>query len=164
MSRISFRSRPVDIDRQLPIVRDPTQLDGGDGVSRNVAHGHQDLDRENEKVRYDGHADTGVEKLCELRRRCPPPSTAISNGHPTLGSLCKKILAVLEDPGATPRSQACWTQLAAIPRNSTLSSTDLPLLPATVTDWCVQCWNRSSTARCNESPPPKGQQRFRRRM
>mmetsp|Transcript_118 Transcript_118/g.896 ORF Transcript_118/g.896 Transcript_118/m.896 type:complete len:481 (-) Transcript_118:584-2026(-) len=50
MSRISFRSRPVDIDRQLPIVRDPTQLDGGDGVSRNVAHGHQDLDRENEKV------------------------------------------------------------------------------------------------------------------
>lgn len=50
MSRISFRSRPVDIERQLPIVRDPTQLDGGEGVSRNVTHGHQDLDRENEKV------------------------------------------------------------------------------------------------------------------
>lgn len=61
MSRISFRSRPVDIDRQLPIVRDPTQLDGGDGVSRNVAHGHQDLDRENEKVRQDSPTAPGAE-------------------------------------------------------------------------------------------------------
>lgn len=74
MSRISFRSRPVDIERQLPIVRDPTQLDGGEGVSRNVTHGHQDLDRENEKVRnmsfgfgYGGYV--GPRQVSELPQR-----------------------------------------------------------------------------------------------
>lgn len=53
-TRLSFRPRPLDIHKRLPIVRDESQLDGADGgslVSRDVTHNHAALDRENEEVR-----------------------------------------------------------------------------------------------------------------
>jgi hypothetical protein len=53
-TRLSFRPRPLDIHKHLPIVRDESQLDGADGgslVSRDVTHNHAALDRENEEVR-----------------------------------------------------------------------------------------------------------------
>mmetsp|Transcript_117 Transcript_117/g.892 ORF Transcript_117/g.892 Transcript_117/m.892 type:complete len:106 (-) Transcript_117:86-403(-) len=98
MSRISFRSRPVDIDRQLPIVRDPTQLDGGDGVSRNVAHGHQDLDRENEKVRHDRPRAAGAETqervlpgmVATTRCTAQPKTLLHANQSPFQGSIIQE--------------------------------------------------------------------------
>lgn len=51
-TRTSFRPRPLDINRQLPIVRDLSELDSTDGlVSREITHNHEALDKENEEVR-----------------------------------------------------------------------------------------------------------------
>lgn len=51
MSRLSFRPRPVDIHKKLPIVRSVEDLDTEDGgVSRALHHNHFALDAENEKV------------------------------------------------------------------------------------------------------------------
>ncbi|EFJ37946.1 hypothetical protein SELMODRAFT_139753 [Selaginella moellendorffii] len=52
MSRLSFRPRPVDIHKKLPIVKSVRDLDNEDGigVSRMVQHGHVALDSENELV------------------------------------------------------------------------------------------------------------------
>ena len=51
-TRTSFRPRPLDITKQLAIVRDLEDLDSADGlVSRDVTHNHEALDKENEEVR-----------------------------------------------------------------------------------------------------------------
>ena len=51
-TRTSFRPRPLDINRQLPIVRDLDELDSTEGlVSREITHNHEALDKENEEVR-----------------------------------------------------------------------------------------------------------------
>ena len=51
-TRTSFRPRPLDINRQLPIVRDLSELDSTEGlVSREITHNHEALDKENEEVR-----------------------------------------------------------------------------------------------------------------
>ena len=51
-TRTSFRPRPLDINRQLPIVRDLAELDSTEGlVSREITHNHEALDKENEEVR-----------------------------------------------------------------------------------------------------------------
>ena len=50
-TRTSFRPRPLDINRQLPIVRDLSELDSTEGlVSREITHNHEALDKENEEV------------------------------------------------------------------------------------------------------------------
>ena len=50
-TRTSFRPRPLDIHKQLPIVRELDQLDSTDGlVSREITHNHAALDKENEEV------------------------------------------------------------------------------------------------------------------
>lgn len=49
-TRTSFRPRPLDVHKQLGIVRDVEELDQNDeGVSRPVHHGHAQLDAENEE-------------------------------------------------------------------------------------------------------------------
>ncbi|KAG6548528.1 hypothetical protein Mapa_010016 [Marchantia paleacea] len=52
MSRLSFRPRPLDIHKKLPIVKSVKDLDSdeGPGVSRTVHHNHIALDAENELV------------------------------------------------------------------------------------------------------------------
>jgi hypothetical protein len=50
-TRTSFRPRPLDLHKQLPIVRDLKDLDSTDGlVSREITHNHEALDKENEEV------------------------------------------------------------------------------------------------------------------
>lgn len=50
-TRTSFRPRPLDLQKQLPIVRDLKDLDSTDGlVSREITHNHEALDKENEEV------------------------------------------------------------------------------------------------------------------
>ena len=50
-TRTSFRPRPLDIQKQLPIVRDLNALDSTEGlVSREITHNHAALDKENEEV------------------------------------------------------------------------------------------------------------------
>mmetsp|Transcript_10442 Transcript_10442/g.29715 ORF Transcript_10442/g.29715 Transcript_10442/m.29715 type:complete len:525 (-) Transcript_10442:261-1835(-) len=50
-TRLSFRPRPLDITKQLEIVRDSKELDDQDGnVSRQITHSHEALDAENEQV------------------------------------------------------------------------------------------------------------------
>lgn len=139
MSRISFRSRPVDIDRQLPIVRDPTQLDGGDGVSRNVAHGHQDLDRENEKVRHDmpraagGETQERVlpEKVATIALQGPAKKYFYMPTNPLSKDLiCREFAVVLEDSWpsfsmCTPQSYSVEAPLCILP----LESASFPRMP-----------------------------------
>lgn len=48
MSRPSFRARPIDINQSLAIIREA--LDEAQVVAREVTHGHQTLDAENEEV------------------------------------------------------------------------------------------------------------------
>ncbi|KAJ7533978.1 hypothetical protein O6H91_13G074000 [Diphasiastrum complanatum] len=52
MSRLSFRPRPLDIHKKLPIVKSVRDLDNDEsvGVSRTVQHNHVALDSENESV------------------------------------------------------------------------------------------------------------------
>eukprot|EP00897_Mesotaenium_endlicherianum_P009318 jgi/Mesen1/8414/ME000471S07732 len=51
MSRLSFRPRPLDIHKKLPIVRSVKELDAEEaGVNRSVQHNHIALDAENEEV------------------------------------------------------------------------------------------------------------------
>ncbi|KAJ7538338.1 hypothetical protein O6H91_11G044100 [Diphasiastrum complanatum] len=52
MSRLSFRPRPLDIHKKLPIVKSVRDLDNDEsaGVSRTVQHNHVALDSENELV------------------------------------------------------------------------------------------------------------------
>lgn len=51
-TRTSFRPRPLDLSKPLPIVRDVRDLDNAEGlVSREVTHNHEALDKENEQVR-----------------------------------------------------------------------------------------------------------------
>ncbi|KAL2649346.1 hypothetical protein R1flu_017474 [Riccia fluitans] len=52
MSRLSFRPRPLDIHKKLPIVKSVKDLDSDEvpGVSRTVHHNHIALDAENELV------------------------------------------------------------------------------------------------------------------
>ena len=53
-TRTSFRPRPLDVNRQLPIVRDLSELDSTEGlVSREITHNHEALDKENEEVRLE---------------------------------------------------------------------------------------------------------------
>ena len=49
MSRPSFRARPIDIHQSLAIIREA--LDDDQVVAREVTHGHQTRDAENEEVR-----------------------------------------------------------------------------------------------------------------
>eukprot|EP00873_Tetraselmis_striata_P028408 jgi/Tetstr1/448672/TSEL_035912.t1 len=50
-TRLSFRPRPLDINKQLEIVRDVKDLDSSDGlVSREITHRHEALDKDNEAV------------------------------------------------------------------------------------------------------------------
>lgn len=50
-TRTTFRPRPLDLHKQLPIVRDLKDLDSTDGlVSREITHNHEALDKENEEV------------------------------------------------------------------------------------------------------------------
>ena len=49
MSRPSFRARPIDVNQSLAIIREA--LDADQVVAREVTHGHQTLDAENEEVR-----------------------------------------------------------------------------------------------------------------
>lgn len=65
MSRPSFRARPIDVNQSLAIVRE--ELDPDQVVAREVTHGHQTLDAENEEVLTkpaDGKAKDG--KLAEI--------------------------------------------------------------------------------------------------
>mmetsp|Transcript_10912 Transcript_10912/g.40061 ORF Transcript_10912/g.40061 Transcript_10912/m.40061 type:complete len:541 (-) Transcript_10912:3027-4649(-) len=50
MSRPSFRSRALDINKSLPIVRNIKELDSEENVTRGVLHGHVQLDAENEEA------------------------------------------------------------------------------------------------------------------
>lgn len=50
-SRLTFRPRPLDIHKKLPIIKSVKDLDSGEGVSRTVQHNHIALDAENELVR-----------------------------------------------------------------------------------------------------------------
>jgi hypothetical protein len=51
-TRTSFRPRPLDLSKPLPIVRDVRDLDNAEAlVSRDVTHNHETLDKENEQVR-----------------------------------------------------------------------------------------------------------------
>ncbi len=51
-TRTSFRPRPLDINRKLPIVRELSELDSTEGlVSREITHNHEALDQENEEVK-----------------------------------------------------------------------------------------------------------------
>lgn len=49
-SRLTFRPRPLDIHKKLPIVKSVKDLDSDEGVSRTVQHNHIALDAENELV------------------------------------------------------------------------------------------------------------------
>lgn len=50
-TRTSFRPRPLDTARQLPLVRSLSELDNDEAlVSRSVHHSHITLDAENEEV------------------------------------------------------------------------------------------------------------------
>ncbi|KAK9843485.1 hypothetical protein WJX81_005242 [Elliptochloris bilobata] len=50
-TRTSFRPRPLDLSKPLPIVRDVRELDNAEGlVSREVTHNHETLDKENEEA------------------------------------------------------------------------------------------------------------------
>jgi hypothetical protein len=51
-TRTSFRPRPLDLSKPLPIVRDVRDLDNAEAlVSRDVTHNHEALDKENEQAR-----------------------------------------------------------------------------------------------------------------
>ena len=50
-TRLSFRPRPLDLNKPLTIVRDINELDTTDGlVSRDITHQHEALDKDNEEV------------------------------------------------------------------------------------------------------------------
>jgi len=50
-TRTSFRPRPLDLHKQLSIVRDLKDLDSTEGlVAREITHNHEALDKENEEV------------------------------------------------------------------------------------------------------------------
>jgi len=87
-TRLSFRPRPLDIHKRLPIVRDESQLDSADGggslVSRDVTHNHAALDRENEEVRKGGREARGAwsaaekeQKKKKKKKRSTPLTTSI---------------------------------------------------------------------------------------
>ncbi|KAK9817316.1 hypothetical protein WJX72_012553 [[Myrmecia] bisecta] len=51
-TRLGFRPRPLDINKQLPIVRDLQELDSNDAASaRDITHSHQALDSNNEEAK-----------------------------------------------------------------------------------------------------------------
>ena len=53
-TRLSFRPRPLDLNKPLTIVRDINELDAADGlVSRDITHQHEALDKDNEEVWLD---------------------------------------------------------------------------------------------------------------
>jgi hypothetical protein len=49
-TRLSFRPRPLDHNKQLSIVRDVEELDKNEGPARDISHNHEALDKENEEV------------------------------------------------------------------------------------------------------------------
>lgn len=50
-SRVSFRPRPLDVNKPLCVVKDLAELDSSDAiVSRDVTHNHEALDKNNEEV------------------------------------------------------------------------------------------------------------------
>ncbi len=52
-TRLSFRPRPLDLNKPLTIVRDINELDTTDGlVNRDITHQHEALDRDNEEVSF----------------------------------------------------------------------------------------------------------------
>ena len=65
MSRPSFRARPIDIHQSLAIIREA--LDDDQVVAREVTHGHQTLDAENEE----GRARTDANPPRPPRPTCP---------------------------------------------------------------------------------------------
>ncbi|KAK9822015.1 hypothetical protein WJX74_000785 [Apatococcus lobatus] len=51
-TRLSFRPRPLDLNKPLTIVRDINELDAADGlVSRDITHQHEALDKDNEEAK-----------------------------------------------------------------------------------------------------------------
>lgn len=63
-TRLSFRPRPLDLNKPLTIVRDINELDAADGlVSRDITHQHEALDKDNEEVWLASHSITPVSKL-----------------------------------------------------------------------------------------------------
>lgn len=51
MAQRAFRSRPIDFQKSLDIIRDESLLDSTEGLpAREVSHSHEKLDAENEKV------------------------------------------------------------------------------------------------------------------
>ena len=57
-TRVQFRSRQLDVNKSLQIVRRLDDLDPDDaGASRGVTHGHENLDAENEEVKTVQGAD-----------------------------------------------------------------------------------------------------------
>ena len=70
MSRPSFRARPIDIHQSLAIVREA--LDESQVVAREVTHGHQTLDAENEEVRARATAPS-ARKRPPVGRTCTDP-------------------------------------------------------------------------------------------
>lgn len=52
MNRLSFRPRPLDVNKKLELVRSLKDIDAEQpAVSRTVHHGHIALDAENEEVK-----------------------------------------------------------------------------------------------------------------
>ena len=50
-TRLSFRPRPLDLNKPLTIVRDINELDPTDVlVNRDITHQHEALDKDNEEV------------------------------------------------------------------------------------------------------------------
>jgi len=78
MSRPSFRARPIDVNQSLAIVRE--ELDPDQVVAREVTHGHQTLDAENEEVRARSGAPGVTSADCCLYKKSVSPVWANSVG------------------------------------------------------------------------------------
>ena len=105
-TRLSFRPRPLDIHKRLPIVRDESQLDGADGggslVSRDVTHNHAALDRENEEVSWQGRRERERERRRpgrERQKKSTPPLTPPSFFFPFPFSSQAKMISSAQAPG-----------------------------------------------------------------
>ena len=82
-TRTSFRPRPLDINRQLPIVRDLSELDSTEGlVSREITHNHEALDKENEEVRALNPLERGIwlPQCSSSAPQCVSSPSCVSHG------------------------------------------------------------------------------------
>lgn len=60
-SRVSFRPRPLDVNKPLCVVKDLAELDSSDAlVSRDVTHNHEALDKNNEEVKSPKPAQNSI--------------------------------------------------------------------------------------------------------